>query len=364
MSTRQGKIAVMVKPEKLEYQQYDLPTPERGALLLKVIRTNVCGSELHIWHGEHPVKKSGGLGHEMVGKIEKLGEGVTKDCSGKPIRVGDRVAPTYFQACGRCAYCANGEFIMCENTYEFYSKQPEEFPHFHATFATHHYVQPNQFYYKVPDTIPDAVAAGANCAVSQVLYGIDKAQLKMNETILIQGAGGLGLYGTAVAKESGAKAIVVDGVEARLNQAKKFGADYVINLNEYDTVGKRNSYIMEITNGRGADVGMEVTGVPDAFSEGIYHIRPGGRYVSIGNIIPGAFTKFDPGLLNRKSIVIYPLNRYQPWFLYKALEFLDSNINKYPFVELMDAEFKFEEIEEALNKSLKREVTRASIVVD
>ncbi|WP_134702967.1 zinc-binding dehydrogenase [Ammoniphilus sp. YIM 78166] len=359
-----GKVAVMVEPLKLEYQQYDLPSPEKEALLLKIIRTNVCGSELHIWHGDHPVKKDGILGHEMVGKIEKMGEGVTKDHAGRPIRVGDRVAVTYFQVCRRCNSCVNGEFALCENTYEYFNKQPEESPHFHGAFSTHYYVHPNQFFYKVPDNIPDSVAASANCAISQVLYGIDKAQLKVNETIVIQGAGGLGLYAAAIAKESGAKVIIIDGVEARLKQAKKFGADYLINLHDYDTVEKRSALIKEITNGSGADVGMEVSGVPDAFSEGIHHIRPGGRYISVGNIIIGAFTAFDPGLLTRKSITIYPVNRYQPWFLNKALEFLSSNINKYPFAELVDAHFGFEEIEAALNKSYRREVTRASIVMD
>ncbi|WP_260287164.1 zinc-binding dehydrogenase [Peribacillus aracenensis] len=359
-----GILAVMVEPSIIEYQEYDLPTPEKGALLVKVVRTNVCGSELHIWHGDHPVVKDGVLGHEMVGEIEKIGEGVTTDHSGKPIRVGDRVAATYFQACGRCSFCANGDLVLCENTYEFVGRLPEESPHFHGTYATHYYVHPNQYFYKVPDNVPDSVAASANCAISQVLYGIDKIQLKVNETILIQGAGGLGLYAAAIANESGAKVIIIDAVEERLNQSKKFGADYVINLNEYDTVEKRNAKIKELTNGKGADVALEVTGVPDAFSEGIHHIRQGGRYLSIGNIIPGATTKFDPGLLTRKSITIYPVIRYQPSFLNKALEFISINIDKYPFTELVDADFKFEEIEDALNKSLKREVTRASIVID
>ncbi|SDL95587.1 zinc-binding dehydrogenase [Bacillus sp. OK048] len=359
-----GKVAVMVGPQKIEYQEYGLPNLEKGALLLKIIRANVCGSDLHIWHGAHPVVKGGPMGHEMVGKIEEIGEGVTTDHSGKPIRVGDRVAVTFFQACRRCNACANGEFVLCENTLENLNRQPEEFPHFHAAYSSHYYVNPYQFFYKVPDNIPDSVAASANCAISQVLYGIDKAQLKVNETILIQGAGGLGLYGAAIAKESGAKVIIIDGVEARLNQAKKFGADHLINIREYDTVEKRNALIMEITNDKGADVGLEVSGVPDAFSEGIHHIRQGGRYVSMGNIVIGAFTQFDPGLMTRKSITINSVIRYQPSFLYKALEFLSRNINKYPFIDLVDADFKFEDIETALNKSLKREITRASIVID
>jgi threonine dehydrogenase-like Zn-dependent dehydrogenase len=359
-----GKLAVMVEPNKLEYQQYQLPSAAKGALLLRIIRANVCGSELHVWNGSHPVKKDGILGHEMVGMIEEIGEGVTKDHAGNPIQIGDRVTATYFQACGRCGPCADGAFLLCENTYEYFNKRPEETPHFHAAFSTHYYVQPTQFFYKVPNNIPDSVAASANCAISQVYYGIDKVQVKINETVVIQGAGGLGLYATAISKESGARVIVIDGVEERLNQAIKFGADHVINLNQFDTIEKRSAYIKELTNGKGADVGIEVAGAPSAFSEGIHHIKPGGRFLTMGNVAPGRTTEFDPGFLTRKSITIYSVNRYQPWYLGKALKFLSSTIHKYPYESIIDGEFDFSEVETALNKSVNREVTRASIVMN
>lgn len=286
-----GKLSVMVGPRTMEYREYDLPTPEKGALLVKVLRTNVCGSDIHNWQGKIPMKIGTTLGHEMVGRIERLGEGLTKDNAGNPIAIGDRIVATYFQICDSCKPCVNGDHSMCENTYEFFMKKPEEYPHFHGTFATHYYVQPHQHFFKVPDNIPNSVAASANCAISQVLYGLSKANLSVNETLLIQGAGGLGLYSVAIAKASGAKVIIVDGVESRLDMAKKFGADHVINLHEYKTVEERNKVIMDLTDGFGADVGIEVSGVPDAFSEGIHHIRRSGRYVSIGNIIAGSFTK-------------------------------------------------------------------------
>lgn len=362
--SQKGRLSVMVEPGKLEYREYDLPEPEKGAMLVKVLRTNVCGSDVHNWMGKVPMKIGTTLGHEMIGRIEKMGDGVTKDNAGTPLKVGDRVVCTYFQICNHCMACMQGNYASCKNTYEFFVKKPEEFPHFHGTFSSHYYIQPGQFVYKVPDTLPDYIAVGANCAVSQVLYGLTKASLKAGETLVVQGAGGLGLYATAIAKASGARVIVIDGVKARLEQAKKFGADFVIDLNEYKTVEERKNVVLDITSGIGADVGIELSGVPDAFSEGVHHIRESGRYVSIGNIIVGAYTKIDPAFLTKKSVVIYPINRYEPGYLYKALQFLCGNIDKFPFQDLVHEEFKFEELEDALNKSMRKEVTRATIVMD
>lgn len=167
----------------------------------------------------------------------------------------------------------------------------------------------------------------------------------------------------AVAKEKGATVIVIDGVEGRLQQAKQFGADHVLNMNDYEDTASRAKAVLDLTRGIGADFAMEVTGVPAAFAEGIHFIRPGGKYVTIGNITPGKMVEFDPGLLTRKSIQIIPVVRYNPWYLYKALKFLFDTQGKYPFDEMMDAEFTIDEIKLALDKSAAREVTRASIVM-
>jgi D-arabinose 1-dehydrogenase-like Zn-dependent alcohol dehydrogenase len=358
-----GKVSVMTEPMKLEFREFDLPVPEKGALLLSVARANVCGSELHIWRGEHPTKKKGILGHEMVGVVKELGEGVTTDYAGRSIKEGDRIASVYYLTCRKCNMCLKGHLHLCENAYNFWNKDPEEPPHFHGTFSSHYYVHPDMYFYKVPDNVPDVAAASANCALSQVYYGLDKSGLTYGDTLVIQGAGGLGLNASAVAKEKGANVIIIDGVESRLEIAKKFGADHTINITEYDTVEKRASAVRELTDGLGADVGIELSGVPASFSEGIHLIRGGGKYVSIGNVSPGKYTDFDPGLLTRKSIQITPIVRYDPWYLNKALQFLSENIDKYPFANMIDGEFDFDNIQEALDKSAAREVTRASIVI-
>jgi threonine dehydrogenase-like Zn-dependent dehydrogenase len=214
----------------------------------------------------------------------------------------------------------------------------------------------------VPDEVPDYVAAGANCALSQVSFGLDKAGLKTGEYLLIQGAGGLGLNASAVAKEKGAVVIVVDAVEDRLHTAKNFGADYVINIKEVPKLEDRIKMVNEITGGEGVDVALEVAGVPQAFAEGPQYIRLGGRYIEIGNISPVKSVEFFPGSITRKAITVYGVIRYDPWYLYNSLKFLERNCKKYPYEGFTDKEYSLDEVQEALERSEARLVTRAVIV--
>jgi threonine dehydrogenase-like Zn-dependent dehydrogenase len=363
MTQEVGRLALMTEPGHLAMAKYAVPEPERDALVLEIIRANVCGSELHIWNGHHPVKKRGGLGHEMIGRIHAIGSAVMTDYAGQPISVGDRVVVTYFQTCQRCARCRGGQPNLCDNAYEFFGKQPEEWPHFHAAFGTHYYVHPHQHFYKVPDSVPDAIAAGANCALSQVMFGIDQIGLGYGETVLIQGAGGLGLNAAAVAVERGARVTVADGVAARLEQAKAFGAAHVVDIATLTDPAERLAAVQDVLGGEGPDVGIELTGVPAAFADGLDLIRRGGRYLVMGNLSPGRTVPFDPGYVTRKALTIKHVDRYEARYLSKALSFLERHQSEYPFDTLVDAEFALSEVKLALDASAQRKVTRAAITI-
>lgn len=359
---KQGTIAFMCEPGKVEYRTYELPKPEKGALLMKLKRCNVCGSELHIWKGSMPRTT---FGHEGVGTVAELGEGVTTDSAGRPLAIGDRIVSTYFSACGKCVHCNRGEFYKCDNAYAHkWKPDTEEWPHFFGMFATHYYIWPDYKFYKVPENVPDSVAGVCNCAVPQVLFGYDKADLRMGDWVLIQGAGGLGLFAAAAAKVAGAKVIVVDGVPARLEQAKKFGADYIIDMNEYDTPEKRHMRAKELVNGEGVDMAVELTGVPAAFKEGFGYIRSCGKYLSMGNVTLGTTVDIDPAALTKQQAVIIPVNRYQPWYIDKALHFISDTIDRFPYEDMIDADYPFDRLADAMNDSVARKVTRASIVID
>lgn len=361
-SQETGRLAFLESPENVEMREYEVPDPEPGAVLTTVERANVCGSELHIWRGHHPEVKEGVLGHEALCRVAELGDGVETDYAGNPIEAGDLIAPAYYLTCQRCSACQRGEFNLCENAYRNWSKSPEEPPHFHGTFGTHYYVHPQQYFYKVPDGLDPNVAAGANCALSQVLYGIDEVDVSYGDSVVVQGAGGLGLNAIAVANERGAETIVVEGVDGRLERAEEFGVDHTVDFREYDTVEARADRVAELTDGDGADVGIEVAGVPDAFAEGIHLVRKGGRYLEMGNVSPGQMTDFDPGLLTRRNLEITSVVRYQPWYLQRALQFLDDHADEYPYDHLIDTEFDLVDVTEALERSDSREVTRATLL--
>ncbi|TCP53074.1 threonine dehydrogenase-like Zn-dependent dehydrogenase [Tamaricihabitans halophyticus] len=363
MTTETGTLAYMTEPGKLELHEYPVPEPRPGSLVMRTTRANVCGSELHIWNGKHPVKRSGGIGHEMTGVVAALGEGTNRDNAGVQLAVGDRIAIVYFQACERCFHCVRGEWNLCDNAYEHYAKQPTEWPHFHTAFATHYYATPRQHVYRVPDSVPDSVAAAANCALSQVIYGMDQAGFGPGQTILIQGAGGLGLYATAVAATRGIQTIVVDGVPARLEQARRFGANHTLDISAMPNMDERRAWVHERTEAHGPDGMIEVTGVPAAFAEGLSLIRRGGTYLVMGNLSPGSVVDYDPGLATRRALHVLHVDRYAPFYLKRALDFLDETIDRFPFDGLVDAEYPLERIVDALDASARREVTRASIVM-
>lgn len=362
-AARRGRLAYMTEPNVLEMQEFDVPTElEPRAALLKVLQTNVCGSEIHIFHGKHPLFRCGGLGHEMVGEVLSLGSETRTDSAGTPIAVGDRVVPLYWAVCGRCENCNRGVFNACTQSYHHFAKTQLR-PHFHGgTFSTHYYVHPDQPFYRVPDNVGNAAASAANCALSQVLHGLDRSNLTLGQTVLIQGAGGLGLSAAAVAKERGARVIVADRVPARLEMAKAFGADHVINIDEHGDLAARIAWVQKLAKAEGVDVAVEVTGVPAAFAEGINYLRPEGVYVAMGNITQGAMIPFDPALVVRKSARIIGVNRYPPKYLHQAVQFLAGPGQRYPFDRLVDRHFSLDEVSLAIDLSAKREVQRAAIL--
>lgn len=360
-----GKVVTLAGEREVEVIGIEsAPAVEPNAALAEVVRTNVCGSELHFWRGEMPMPDGAVLGHEAVLRLTELGAAIATDSAGEPIAEGDLVTPVYFQPCETCVACRNGQFHACElarATSEW--MQPHHVPpHYRGTFATHYYLDPGQHFYRVPEGVPPTVAAGANCAISQVLFGLNTVDLDHSESIVIQGAGGLGLAGTAVADATGAEVVVVDGVEERLRLASAFGADHVVDLRDYDTPGERARRVQELTGGDGADVGLEVAGVPEAFVEGPELIRTGGRYLEVGNISPGLTAEFAPAALTINRLTVHAQLLYQPWYLHQALGFLAEHGGDYPFGDLVAGEFPLEAAQTALEDGDDRSVTRASLV--
>ncbi len=357
-------MAALVGPAEVSVKEFEVPEPGPGALVVKVRRANVCGSEVHIYHFRHPLIRECVLGHEFVGEIAALGEGVRTDYAGNPVAVGDRVISPFFLTCRRCPACLRGEFNLCQRAYMYWSNPPEEEPHFTGAFATHYYVHPDQYFYKVPDAVPDEVVAGANCGLSQVLYGLQEIWVSAGDTLVVQGAGCLGLYATAIGKDMGARVVVVEGIPERTDLARRFGAEEIVDMREHETAEERVEKVMSLTGGYGADVVLEVTGVPAAFVEALQLARPGGRVVEIGNVSVGEGheVSLSPGLITRKNLRVQGFVRYQPWYLHRALRFLERKHGDHPFDELTDREYALEEVGEAIEQEEGRRVARPAVV--
>lgn len=358
-----GKIAYL-EGGKMKFMEHALPVPEPGAMLVRVLSSNICGSDVKNWKGGSSVGVGASKscqGHEFVGRIEMLGEGVTHDYAGQPVQPGDRIVAAYYITCGECRACKLGRYDQCENAYIHLGQSPEEFPYFGGTFASHYYIHPKQHFYKVPDTLPDSLAAGANCRFSQIYYGIEHLKPVVGETLLVQGAGSMGLYAAAIAKELGIRTIVIDSVAERLEMAKRFGADHVISMAEYPTLEAREQAVKALTEGRGADMAIEVTGVAAAVEEGFHHLAPMGRYVIIGTNTLAAQATLSPGYITRKSLSVTGIARYLPEYLYKSLNFLDQFQHKYPFETFSSVTLKLDDLEMGMAMVGDKKVIHAMI---
>ena len=354
-----GTIAFIPAAHKLDFFQYEVPDPPAGGLIAEITQTNVCGSEVHMWKGEFG-RRGIMPGHEMSGRILALGKDVATDWAGVAVKTGDRIAPVYYTVCNRCENCVEGNHAGCVNRV-MGAAHPDIPPHFTATFATHYYLKPEQNFYRIPDNVPDLIAASANCAMSQVFWSLDRGRLKYGENLLVQGAGGLGLHAMAIAKARGAQVIAMDGVDLRLAQARRFGADEVIDIRQYPDTKARQARVRELLGGKGPDVVLEVAGIPEAFVEAVGLVRNGGRVVEVGNISGTLTATIAPSLITFKSLEIHGVATYPPHYLKKTLDFLAAHINRYPYLELCDAKFPLSRAAEAMDKSERREVVRAAL---
>ena len=352
-----GRVAVLpAYGGDFELREYPVPDPEPGAVLVRLTRAGVCGSDLHIWRGE--MKEVYGsppkdltFGHEMCGRVERLGAGVTTDSAGLPLREGDRVTFLYFVPCGRCPVCTRDEMGSCPRKGRA-NRVAGTAPYFNNAYGDYYYLRPGGWVYRIPDEVPDDMATPANCALAQVLYGLTRAGLRLGDSVVIQGAGGLGLNAVAVARDMGAGTIiVVDRVPARLALAREFGADHTLSLEDLPTPERRIAAVQDLTGGFGADVVADFVGYPDVVPEGLRMLKSGGCYLEVGSIAPGNVFSFDATALVRGNIRLVATSNYSPWALAQALAFLRRGQARYPFARLVSHVYPLEKISDAFQQA-------------
>lgn len=350
----------------------DLPVPtdlEPGALLVRIEAATVCGSDLHLWDGSLAGSQALTLpvipGHEMVGSVVRIGPGAERDTFGAPLRLGDRICFTH-ASCNQCEHCRlDNQPTLCTNRQYYMFTTCAKPPHLVGGFAEYCYVFPNSGRVKVPDEVRTEWASAASCALRTVVHSFDRiGRLNPWETVVIQGAGPLGLFATALADHLGAGRIITIGApDERLKIATSFGATDAVSLSRAPEAQDRIDAVRELLGGRGADVVFEFSGARTAFTEGLGMIKEGGRYMVTGQIDgPGKEVPVRPGFITRQQLTIMGTWSGHIAEYYKALQFMRNTRDRYDFGALVPNRYSLENATDALNRMRAQEDIKPVLV--
>lgn len=273
--------------EKVVVEELELAEPRAGEVRVRIKAAGVCHSDLHVLSADLPLPVPIVLGHEGAGIVEAVGPGVTR------VKPGDHVVLSWVPECGECFYCKIGRYDMCDTAVSTavmgtlpdgttrFRKGGEEIYQFSltGTFAEATVV-PENGVIKIRDDIPFERAALVGCSVmTGVGAVINTARVKPGSSVVVIGAGGVGLNVIQGAALAGAERIIaVDKFPKKLDFAKKFGATHFVNAAEEDVV----SAVLDLTDGRGADYAFEVIGLPATIAQAYNCVRKAGMAVIVG----------------------------------------------------------------------------------
>jgi threonine dehydrogenase-like Zn-dependent dehydrogenase len=298
------------------------------------------------------------MGHEMIGEIAELGEGLATDATGEPLAVGDRVVTPYFWTCGQCHACARGRSHACQNLMAGEYRTHDQAPHFVAAHGEFYYTSRRQPLYKVPDDVADEAVAPLNCALAQVLFAL--RDVRLGDTVVIQGAGGLGINAAAVARTAGAaEVVVIDMIAERLDVAADFGATHCIDASGVSTFEVAEQ-VRARTDGIGADWVLEVVGSPGVIPDGVGFLNNGGTLLEVGNIGMGRTFELDPSVLVYGNKSIRGVMMYDPVTLAIGLKFLQRTT--FPFGRLMPEPYRLADVNAAYASADAGSVPRGALI--
>jgi L-iditol 2-dehydrogenase len=365
-----GRVAVLREYGRpIELEEYEVPEPEPGALVVKIEQAGICGSDLNIMRGVSPLNPGGrALGHEGFGTVYRLGAGLSTDSLGRPLHEGDRVIHSGVEPCYRCQACVRGEFAWCPS-YSPSSRVPGAFPYFIGTYADYLYLEAGRPIFLVPDGIPDSILTFVNCALGTVTDPLLRIGVNPGKTVVVQGAGGLGLNAIAMLRLLGARDIIaLDRQPGRLDLARQMGAAHTVNIDELPEPADRAARIRELTGGRGADIVMELVGHPSLMEEGVGMLASGGTFVQVGLTMADAEARVHPVSLLRGKTIVGSI-MYRPQVLPMLLDILSRTDGEIPpFDLIVSRTYPLSEINEALAemewRSRAVQPARASIVPD
>ncbi len=310
--------ALVKKQPGLGIWMMDMPEPQVGVndVKIKIKKVAICGTDLHIykwdaWSQEN-IKTPLIQGHEYVGTVVEIGEGV------RNIRVGDRVTGEGHLACGHCRNCRRGKLHICENSVSVGVQRDGAFAEY--------LVIPESNVVKLEDGISDDMAAimdpFGNATHTALAFPV------LGEDVLITGAGLIGTMATGICRFAGARHIVVtDLSEYRLDIAKRMGATITVNASKGETL----EFAMKQLGIKGFDVGLEMSGAPSAFNEMIDSMYKGSKIAQLGILPTSTQANWGKIIFNALTIKgIYGRNMWETWYMMKQM--LLSGIDLSPVI--------------------------------
>jgi 2-desacetyl-2-hydroxyethyl bacteriochlorophyllide A dehydrogenase len=299
------RAAIFNGPLELEIKEYSLPAPAGKELLIKVEACGVCGTDFHIFNGESYAKPPVITGHEYVGTIVDKGTDV------KDFNPGDHIAVDPNIYCGECFFCKNGKINFCSNLRALGVSENGGFAEYSLVPVSQAYIIPNDLSFTSA-----AFAEPLSCCIR----GMDQAEIKHGESVVIVGGGTIGLLMLQLAKISGAgKIIVTEPVAEKRDIAASIGADYVFDPNNADMI----SQISDLTSG-GPDVVIECAGNSKAAALAVSLPKRGGRVVLFG-----LSSKTDILKINLQDMFLKELSikgsLLNPFTFSRSVELLVSN---------------------------------------
>lgn len=345
------KFVVMKEDGSVQVQERPYPSLEQGAVVIKTAYTEVCGTDVHLQKGKlagvpYPIIP----GHVSTGTIDKIKGDVT-DISGELLKEGDPVTfLDVHETCNSCWFCLVAKTSTRCPKRKVYGITYSAKEGLLGGWTQYIYLKPGVKIIKLKDESYLKTFMAAGCGLPTAIHAVQRAQIKLGDTVVIQGSGPVGLMAAVCAKLNGAfNVILVGAPEHRLNIAKEFGVETTINIEDHNP-RSRIDEVLKLTNNKGADAVIEATGVPSAVNEGIAMTRDGGTYVIVGQYTDAGNIQLNPHLdINKKHITIRGSWGSDFSHFYLAVKLVEKFSSKYPFEKIISKEYTLDEVATALD---------------
>ena len=359
------QAVVMPAPGKpLELRSFATPDLEPGAVLLRTLGSEVCGTDVHLWHGQlagvpYPIIP----GHVSVGEIAALG-GEVFDVDGRPLAEGDIVTfLDVYGSCGRCWFCTVAKATTRCPHRKVYGITMSADDGLLGGWGEYIYLKPGVHIITLPPNLPWETFAAAGCGLPTALHAVERADIQFGDTVVVQGSGPVGLSAAILAQLRGAgKVVVIGGPELRLDMARRAGADATFDI-ATTTVEQRREHLLDLTAGRGADIVIEAAGVAGAVVEGMRLARDAGRYVVVGQYTDAGSVSFNPHLdLNKKHLDMRGCWGSDVGHVYRAVQVLGRYHTQFPWNAFVTGRYTLAQAQTALEDVAAQRVVKALIV--